>query len=271
MSSCDILLANLNINYMGFLYEKMGAKVSENFTVGFNSIQLICEGNGWIQVDGKMYYPEKGHICLLPANIVQSYGPIGDKHIKKYFCHFYADADGQNLFDLIDFEASVMVNDYNRALKIFYELERIHEKDDLLSTLRKKQLILELICLLLESHDKTPNIRRHEDNITIKIIDYINSNLSKNISVTELAALFGYNTNYFTSLFKSFTNMTPKTYIINAKLKKAVALLYDMNLSIAEIADQTGFVNQYYFSTSFKKNYGLSPSQYRDMYIKNAD
>ena len=89
--------------------------------------------------------------------------------------------------------------------------------------------------------------------------------------MTELAALFGYNTNYFTSLFKSYTNMTPKMYIINAKLKKAVTLRYDMNLSIAEIAEQTGFVNQYYFSTSFKKNYGLSPSQYRDMYIKNAD
>ena len=271
MSNCDILLANLNINYMGFLYEKMGAKVGEDFTVGFNSIQLVCEGSGWIRVNGKMYCPEKGHICLLPANTVQAYGPIGDKYIKKYFCHFYADVDGQNLFDLIDYEASVMVNDYNKALRLFYELERIHEQDDLLSTLRKKQLILNLICILLESQDNPPTVHRHEDNITIKIIDYINNNLSKNISVTELAALFGYNTNYFTSLFKSYTNMTPKMYIINAKLKKAVTLLYDMNLSIAEIAEQTGFVNQYYFSTSFKKNYGLSPSQYGDMYIKNAD
>ena len=50
-----------------------------------------------------------------------------------------------------------MVNDYNKALRLFYELERIHEQDDLLSTLRKKQLILNLICILLESQDNPPN------------------------------------------------------------------------------------------------------------------
>ena len=39
----------------------------------------------------------------------------------------------------------------------------------------------------------------------------------------------------------------------------------------ALLSDKTGFVNQYYFSTSFKKKYGISPTQYRDALINGHE
>lgn len=265
----DVLMSELQIQFIGFMYEKMGQKIGSDFSVGFNSIQLVCDGCGWIKIDGKMYYPEKGHIYLLPANCVQSYGPINnEKTINKYFCHFNAKIGNQNLFDLIDFVPSVMAKDYNEVLRTFYELERLQGREDLVATLRKKQLIIKLMCIFFDSQPQASSLKKPEDSMTIKVTEYINKNLNKNITVADLAALLGYNTNYFTSLFKSYTKMTPKQYIISIKLSKAVALLYDLSLSIADIAERTGFINQYYFSTSFKKVYGLPPTQYREVYIK---
>ena len=264
----DILLSDLQINYVGFIFEQMDDKIADDFTLTFNSIQLICDGVGWFKLDDKMYFPEKEYINLLPANTVQSYGPINPNYIQKYICHFTAEIGKQNLFNLIDFKPSVKVNDYKYALQTFYHLERINFKEDMISVLTKKELILRLLNVFFNSQGDDLTYNNFADNIIYKVASYINDNMDKNITVSDLAELMGYNTNYFTTLFKSHTNTTPKQYIIDVKLKRAMALLQGTSYSMQEIADMTGFINQYYFSTSFKKNYGLSPSRYRDVVFK---
>lgn len=270
--SLDIVLADLQINFVEFQHEQMHLKAANDFSVNFNSIQFICEGYGWIGIDGQTYDIEKGDIMLLPANAVLSYGPQNGKpNIVKYFCHFNSDIGSQNLFSLISFDAITKTNDYEKTISVFHELERLCNDETFAAILKKKQLILELIGIWLEAQPQAATFKKPEDNIAIIITEYINNNISNNITVAQLAALFGYNVNYFTSLFKSYTNTTPKQYIINVKLKEALSLLRNMSLSISEIADKTGFVNQYYFSTSFKKKYGISPTQYRDALINGHE
>ena len=56
-------------------------------------------------------------------------------------------------------------------------------------------------------------------------------------------------------------------HLINIRIKNAKQLLVDTSLPLSEIAEKTGFENGYYFSTAFKKEVGLSPSEYRKTYI----
>ena len=69
------------------------------------------------------------------------------------------------------------------------------------------------------------------------------------------------------SLYKKLQTMlgiTPTDFIRNVRLKQAAQLLASTQLSISEIADRVGFVTARNFSTSFKKMFGVTPSEYRE-------
>lgn len=64
--------------------------------------------------------------------------------------------------------------------------------------------------------------------------------------------------------FKTLTGMTPSSFILNYKLKRAASLLVTKDeLQIKEIADMLGFSSSRYFSISFKREFGVSPMEYK--------
>jgi len=62
---------------------------------------------------------------------------------------------------------------------------------------------------------------------------------------------------------KHITGMTPNDYILYIKMNKSTLLLSDHTLTIAEVAYQLGFSNPAYFSKCFKKQFGVTPVDYR--------
>ena len=63
--------------------------------------------------------------------------------------------------------------------------------------------------------------------------------------------------------FKKKYGITVNTYITEARLERAIYLLIEGNMNINEIAAETGFSDQSYFSKVFLSKYGISPSEYR--------
>lgn len=100
------------------------------------------------------------------------------------------------------------------------------------------------------------------------IIDYIRQNLSKNITIQEIADIFGYNAKYLSHKFAMSTGMPLKQYILNQKMDAANFLLSDTNKSVKDIARELGFVDSHNFSRTYKKLTGLSPSEYRNAFSK---
>ncbi|MCQ6956406.1 AraC family transcriptional regulator [Mucilaginibacter sp. JC4] len=68
----------------------------------------------------------------------------------------------------------------------------------------------------------------------------------------------------FRKLFKSKCGISPNQYHLNLRLDKAKEMMITTNLSVNEIADQTGFDSIFYFSRVFKKKTGLSPRNFRE-------
>jgi len=83
-------------------------------------------------------------------------------------------------------------------------------------------------------------------------------------NVAEYAALLHVTPNYLNKAVKSSTHRTAIDWIEIARLNLAKQLLRDRALSIAEIAEKTGLVDQSYFSRFFKKKTGVTPSEYRN-------
>lgn len=96
-----------------------------------------------------------------------------------------------------------------------------------------------------------------------KLNSIMNLELSNpDLSVDTLVEYFNFSRTIFFRKLKALTGKSPIAYIKDVRMKKAVQLLKEKNLNIAEIAYKIGFSDPHYFSKSFKQYYGVSPTEY---------
>ena len=100
---------------------------------------------------------------------------------------------------------------------------------------------------------------------TIKnAIDYIENNYTKNdINSVYLANLCNITATHFARIFKKIYDTNPKDYVINLRMKRAEEYLIYSAYSILEISNLLGYSDPAYFSSAFKRIYGVSPSEFR--------
>lgn len=94
-------------------------------------------------------------------------------------------------------------------------------------------------------------------------IDYIAKNYAQKITNDFLASLCGLSTVYFRKLFTEIYATSPIDYIHKLRIGKAKEMLASDFASISAIAVSLGYTNIYDFSRDFKKQAGISPSQYK--------
>lgn len=94
-------------------------------------------------------------------------------------------------------------------------------------------------------------------------VEYINSHYKEQISLEQVAAQVYLNPEYFSRAFKAEVGQTFVNYLTDVRLKASVRLLENTALRVQDIAQQVGYYNASYFSTTFKKKYGMSPYEYR--------
>lgn len=92
-----------------------------------------------------------------------------------------------------------------------------------------------------------------------QISSFIDANLDKNISLTELAAIVQLSPYHFAHLFKKSTNTSPHQYLIRCRIERAKQLMLMGNLSLAAIAQTVGFASQGHFTYHFKRLMGVTP------------
>jgi len=112
------------------------------------------------------------------------------------------------------------------------------------------------------------NIESHR----MKLIEeYINDNLARNILCSELARQFFLSEKQLNRVIRKNKGISTHEYIMNLKIMKAKDMLSNFNMTLHEIADCTGFANEYHLSARFKKHSGVSPRDYRKQLIKKDD
>lgn len=109
------------------------------------------------------------------------------------------------------------------------------------------------------------NDKQREVYIKFKTLaEWLAMHSSENISMDEAATHVGYSKFHFARLFKEYTGMTFNDYQTTLKLKEVERQLADTDLQISDIAMSCGFNNLTSLSRCFKKQYGCSPSQFRN-------
>ena len=95
-------------------------------------------------------------------------------------------------------------------------------------------------------------------------VEQMHSRMEENISLENLAREFGYSPYYLSKKFKAETGQTFKDYLKTARLERAKFLLRNTDQSILDISEKLQFCSASYFSDSFRKAYGISPTAYRE-------
>ena len=103
-----------------------------------------------------------------------------------------------------------------------------------------------------------------KNSIVEEILEYINQNYYRNISLRELAEnKYFVNYSYLSRIFGQETGMTFSKYLIQLRLKKAEEFLQDDEMKISSIAFEVGYNDVSHFIQSFKKVYGMTPEEFR--------
>ncbi|MQP25653.1 helix-turn-helix domain-containing protein [Flavobacterium sp. LMO8] len=112
------------------------------------------------------------------------------------------------------------------------------------------------------------NKNENENEFLIKLENIILEKIKdESFSLQDICNVVGMSRTSLYMKLKNLIDLSPQDFIIHTKLKYAKKLLIEGNSNIKEIAYSSGFSNPKYFSTSFKKAFGVSPSEY----IKNLN
>ncbi len=95
----------------------------------------------------------------------------------------------------------------------------------------------------------------------------LRKNLSHQWTVEEMAALVGLGTTLFTEKVKSYSGFSPINYLINIRISEAIKMLKRPEVSLTDIALDTGFYSSQHFSTTFKKLTGYTPSEFKKNHL----
>lgn len=130
------------------------------------------------------------------------------------------------------------------------------------SIVKLNNLMLEMTrkyCILVKNHSL-----RNYSPIIRECINYINLNLSSQLSLQVLANALSINASYLSSMFKKEMGITMTEFINSQRINLAIQLLNSSSLSIQSIAWHVGLNDVNYFSRIFKRIVGLTPSDYRN-------
>ena len=219
------------------------------------AISVKFAGKTTYTSEGKVHISDPDHIVLLPKGAAYrlSYEELGEC----FMVEFEADYDGENP-SITSYAVSRKHDFVNKAINLerlwtfkkpAYELFCISGMYDLLAKLHET----ELSGYYSSSKYKViePAIKYLEEN-------YANPDLSSE----DMARVSGISSVYFRKIFSIVFGQSPMRYLQSVRMEKAKDMLAGDYTPITDIAESVGFKSIYYFSKTFKKVTGYTPTEY---------
>ncbi len=119
--------------------------------------------------------------------------------------------------------------------------------------------------LIIENAVKMKRTKTKDRNLSVlkDMLLFIQKNYKEKITLSDIAKSGNVSKSTCLVIFKKYLQDTPGNYLIVYRLKNAMKMLKESNLSVTEIALDVGFGGASYFAETFKKYYGFTPGEYR--------
>lgn len=207
-----------------------------------------------------------GHMVLYRPREPQRYVYYGEDQTEVYWVHFTGN-NVKNILRHYGITNDMRVMDTGTSLEyagifkqMIQELQRCQIHYPELLTLLILQLLIRIERQIGRDHRRKDVYLDTEMELAMQ---FFNDNYNTQISVEEYAAARGMSVSWFIRSFKQYTHATPMQYLVERRMANAQMLLETTGYNITEIGNLVGYDNPLYFSRVFKKQKGVSPSEYR--------
>lgn len=216
--------------------------------INYNDLTFVIKGTLNYEVNGQKIIVNAGDCIFIQhgSNRVREMG----ESCEYISFNFYNHASSQ----LPVFMQGAVSRDVKLLLGACDEIySKYHDWSDKID--KALELLLNLLSDKLSSLEENPII------VTIK--RYIRKNLKSKLTLSEIASHVGYSPNHCDTIFKKETGDSIINYLISERISESKRLLDEGVLSLKSIAESVGFEDYNYFSRTFKKTTGKTPTEYK--------
>lgn len=249
-------------------YKRINVEEEKHFHE-YCEIILVTEGHAIIEINGYDYEVKKGDVVVYNPYDIHSEKSINSKSFE--FVFFAIDK-----FEIKNLKKNCLVPDdckriystgesydmlhliLNRMLTEIDEKKRYY--GEILKELSRTALMYIIRVILADEHPINPY---YTDNTLNLALEYIENNISGDLSLDTIAANCFVSKYYLSHLFAGYKNMSIGRYVLECRINNAKDLLVATDKKVAEIGEMVGFNDSGYFCKVFKKEAGCTPLEYR--------
>lgn len=236
----------------------------------YPTFHIVLEGKGELSYKNQKYALSAGDIFFLPPNVRHLYLPNAENPYK----FIWIGIEGSELSTLLKkkgIDDSTPILHAKNNTKMFTILKNFIDTTSQKNVTEEKMLSLFFSFFDCIKDVSTTKHKHHKP--SSKYVDAIMALINNNymhaqFTVQSISNIIHVSHSWLCSLFKKETGFSMQSVLINVRLGRAVSLLTEENLPINEISSLCGFSDALYFSARFKKNYGVSPMEYRKTHTK---
>ena len=230
--------------------------ISRDDSYRYNLIHCVLRGRGSVSVRGLTRSVEAGQLFVLAANEGHMYSSDPRDPMGLVWVEFSGGNSSQLVSHILDlggsvYSGSVFSKVVELCTSVLYQSKQQGPK---ISNVLYQMLMC--ICDHVEVENKPNSINQ-------RILKYIDENIDRRLTLTEVAAEFSYHPAYFSSHFSKTMGVSFAKYVMNRRISHACYLLDTTDWSVERIAQELGFCDISHFIQRFKAHEGMTPIAYR--------
>lgn len=277
----------IKTEYIKFLTWTSVGGSSSLHTHDYIELMYVLQGSAAHILDGVSTTISKGDYLIVDYGVYHQYTPIGDKPFIVLNClfsprlfdraltnrfhlqditdssafnvHFYFLKDRPNKFIYHDTDGHVkttleyLVNEYNRKDLGYKEIIRCH---------------LTLLLLEMMRTVKLPDVESDGNDIVSHITNYTKQHFAEKLTLEGITQDFHYSLPYISHMFKKQTGLTFRDFLQQIRIKESCRLLATTQEPVSSIIEAVGYTDFKAFNTIFKRQTGMTPSQFRKNFMQ---
>ncbi|MBE5940089.1 MAG: response regulator transcription factor [Lachnospiraceae bacterium] len=217
-----------------------------------------------------------GNTSIINENLLNEYTTLLLNYIQTFNRNMVAetlDSLQTKLYNASDSLESIKLFLTDLYLQIKEQIKHLYPNNEIpfasnsiiIRTIEEKLFLYEIILYFTEQFEIIMSFigSSTRDSVLDDILHYINHNYTKNITLENIAPLFGYNSSYLGKIFNKKVGENFNSYVDHIRIEHSKELLLNDNAKVYAIAEKVGYRSVDYFHIKFKKYVGQSPAEFR--------
>jgi AraC-like DNA-binding protein len=230
-------------------------------------ILIYCvAGAGWCRMKGHSWRIASDQVLLVPPGVPHAYGTTKRHPWSIYWVHFRGERASAYVDMLCSRKDEPVIN-VSMTGEMIYYFESLygHAQHDYSprGLVSLSTSLAHFLGELVLHQQMAPVQGRTTRDAVQQTIAFMRQNLSRPLTVAELAGIANLSVPHYYSRFKEMTGYPPMSFFLRMKMEEAARLLRSSDQQVKEIAHLLGFEDPFYFSRQFRHIQGVSPTQYR--------